>query len=150
MPSAFDLIGHNPALLEHWVHRFLAALIDGLVVAAIYLLFVLPVAFLGLAWYVAGFLYGVIWLGYSVLLEALFGATIGKKLLKLRVVAIDGNLDILHTLVRNLSKIYWVLFGIDLIIGGITQGDPRQRLFDRLARTSPESTKPRTWKSNSA
>src|SRR5213596_1906791 len=92
MPSAFDLIGHNPALLEHWVHRFLAALIDGLVVAAIYLLFVLPVAFLGLAWYVAGFLYGVIWLGYSVLLEALFG--------------------------------------------GVTQGDPRQRLFDRLARTT--------------
>ena len=136
MPSAFDLIGHNPALLEHWVHRFLAALIDALVVAAIYLLFVLPVAFLGLAWYVAGFLYGVIWLGYSVLLEALFGATIGKKLLKLRVVAIDGNLDILHTLVRNLSKIYWVLFGIDLIIGGVTQGDPRQRLFDRLARTT--------------
>src|SRR5437899_666763 len=78
MPSAFDLIGHNPALLEHWVHRFLAALIDGLVVAAIYLLFVLPVAFLGLAWYVAAFLYGVIWLGYSVLLEALFGAATGS------------------------------------------------------------------------
>src|SRR5436309_13231091 len=117
MPSAFDLIGHNPALLEHWVHRFLAALIDGLVVAAIYLLFVLPVAFLGLAWHVAGFLYGLIWLGYSVLLEAFFGATIGIKLLMLRVVAIDGHLDILHTLALILSTIYWVSSGSDLIVG---------------------------------
>src|SRR5205809_7928597 len=117
MPAAYDLIGHSPALLEHWVHRFLAALIDALVVAGIYLLFVLPVAFLGLAWYVDGFLYVVIWLGYSVLLEALFGATMGKKPLKLRVVAIDGHHDILHTLVRNLAKTYWVLLGIDLIIG---------------------------------
>src|SRR5438093_12785051 len=98
MPSAFDLIGHNPALLEHWVHRFFAALIDGIVVAVIYLLFVLPVAFLGLAWYVAGFLYGVIWLGYSVSLDALFAASIGDRLLKPFVVAIAGPLDIIETL----------------------------------------------------
>ena len=136
MPSAIDLIGHNPALQEHWLRRFFAALIDGIIVAVIYLLFALPLAFLALAWYVVPFLYGVIWLGYSMLLEAIFGATVGKRLLKLRVVAIDGNLDILHCLVRNVSKIYWLIFLLDFIIGGVTQGDPRQRLFDRIARTT--------------
>src|SRR5439155_1156762 len=53
MPSAIDLIGRNPALQEHWIRRFFAGLIDGIVVAVVYLLFVLPLAFLGLAWYVA-------------------------------------------------------------------------------------------------
>src|SRR5207245_4826672 len=65
MPSAIDLIGRNPALQEHWIRRFFAGLIDGIIVAAIYLLFVLPLAFLGLAWYVAPLLYGVVWVVYS-------------------------------------------------------------------------------------
>src|SRR3989454_9937675 len=84
MPSAIDLIGRNPALQEHWIRRFFAGLIDGIVVAAIYLLFALPLAFLGLVWYVVPFLYGVVWLVYSMLLQTLFSATIGKRLLKLR------------------------------------------------------------------
>ena len=136
MPSAIDLIGRNPALQEHWIRRFFAGLIDGIVVAVVYLLFVLPLAFLGLAWYVAPLLYGAVWVVYSMLLEALFSATIGKRLLKLRVVAIDGNLDVMHCVIRNISKIYWLLFLLDVIIGGVTQGDPRQRLFDRLAGTT--------------
>jgi len=136
MPSAIDLIGHNPALQEHWIRRFFAALIDAIVVAVIYLLFALPLAFTSLAWYVTPFLYGIVWLLYSMLLETVWGATIGKRLLSLRVVAIDGNLDIMHCLVRNISKIYWLLFLLDFIVGGVTQGDPRQRLFDRIARTT--------------
>src|SRR3989475_12136699 len=134
MPSAIDLIGRNPALQEHWIRRFFAALIDGLVVAVIYLLFALPLAFLGLVWYIVPFLFGVVWVAYSMLLEALFSATIGKRLLKLRVVASDGNLDIIHCVIRNISKIYPLQFLLDRIIGGVTQRDHRQRLFARLAR----------------
>src|SRR5439155_491663 len=118
MPSAIDLIGHNPALQEHWIRRFFAALIDAIVVAVIYLLFALPLGFVSLAWYVAPFLYGIVWLLYSMLLETVLGATIGKRLLSLRVVAIDGNLDIMHCLVRNISKIYWLLFLVDLVARG--------------------------------
>jgi len=149
MPSAIDLIGRNPALQEHWIRRFFAGLIDGIIVAVVYLLFALPLAFLGLAWYVAPFLYGVVWVVYSMLLEALFSATIGKRLLKLRVVAIDGNLDIMHCVIRNISKIYPLLFLLDVIVGGVTQGDPRQRLFDRLARTTVTRVEAPTWKSSS-
>src|SRR5437870_110104 len=142
MPSAIDLIGHNPALQEHWIRRFFAALIDAIVVAVIYLLFALPLAFVSLAWYVTPFLYGIVWLLYSMLLETLFGATIGKRLLSLRVVAIDGNLDIMHCLVRNISKIYWLLFLVDLIVGGVTQGHPRLRGTARRPRRRQAHVRP--------
>src|SRR6266704_400505 len=112
MPSAFDLIGRNPALQEHWIRRLFAFLIDSVVV------------------------FGIVWFVYSMLLEGLVGGTIGKKLLSLRVVALDGNLDVVHTIIRNLSKVYWLVFLIDLLLGAATHGDPRQRYFDRLARTT--------------
>src|SRR5256885_10346454 len=39
MPSAFDLIGHNPALQEHWIRRFIAFLFDAVVVIVVGLFF---------------------------------------------------------------------------------------------------------------
>jgi uncharacterized RDD family membrane protein YckC/ribosomal protein S27AE len=136
MPSAIDLIGHNPALQEHWIRRFFAFVIDAAIIFAIGLLFAIPLLFLTWAWYVIGFYWGLIWFLYSMFLETMFGATIGKRLISLRVVAIDKNFDLMHGLVRNLSKIFGIVFLIDLIVGAATQGDPRQRLFDRIARTT--------------
>src|SRR5438309_952117 len=51
-------------------------------------------------------------------------------------VAIDRNLDIVHAVVRNLPKIFPLLVLIDGLVGAATKGDPRQRLFDRIARTT--------------
>jgi ribosomal protein S27AE len=39
-------------------------------------------------------------------------------------------------MIRNVSKIYWIFLLIDLLVGGLTQGDPRQRFLDRIARTT--------------
>lgn len=136
MPSAIDLIGHNPALQEHWIRRLFAFVIDAVIIAAIGLFFAIPFSFLTWAWYVTGFFWGLIWFVYSLFLETIFGGTVGKKLLGLRVVAIDGNLDIMHALIRNISKIFGIIFLLDLLLGAATQGDPRQRYFDRLARTT--------------
>src|SRR6266566_2824101 len=129
MPSAFDLIGRNPALQEHWIRRLFAFLIDSVVVFVIGLFF-------AWAWWLSSFFFGLVWFAYSMLLEGLVGGTIGKKLLSLRVVALDGNLDLVHSIIRNLSKVYWLLFLFDLLLGAATHGDPRQRYFDRLARTT--------------
>ncbi|MCI4371200.1 MAG: RDD family protein [Thermoplasmata archaeon] len=136
MPSAFDLIGHNPALQEHWIRRFFAFLIDGIIVTVLFLFLAIPFAFLTWAWFLPSFLWGAVWFGYSWMLETFFGGTVGKKILALRVVAIDRNLDIMHALIRNLSKIFPIVFLVDTLIGAATQGDPRQRLFDRMARTT--------------
>src|SRR5438094_9822694 len=35
-----------------------------------------------------------------------------------------------------MSKVYWLLAVLEVSVGGVTQGDPRQRLFARLARTA--------------
>lgn len=136
MPSAIDLIGHNAALQEHWIRRFFAFVIDAVIIFAIGLIFAIRLSFLTWAWFVIGAYWGVIWFVYSMLLETVFGATIGKRIAALRVVAIDGNLNLGHTLIRNLSKVFGIVFLADLIVGGVTQGDPRQRFFDRIARTT--------------
>ena len=136
MPSAINLIGHNPALQEHWIRRFLAFVIDAIIVFAIGFIFAIPFSILAWAWYLIGLYWGLIWFAYSMFLETIFHATIGKRLVSLRVVAIDGNLDVLHALLRNLSKIFGIVFILDILVGGVTQGDPRQRLFDRIARTT--------------
>lgn len=136
MPSAFQLIGRNPALQEHWIRRLLAFIIDGIIVILIFLVFAIPMAFLGWAWWLSFSFGGLLWFVYSMLLEATVGGTVGKKLFALRVVAIDRNLDFVHALVRNLSKIIPGVILIDLVVGAVMHGDPRQRLFDRLARTT--------------
>src|SRR5213592_3118774 len=94
MPSAFDLIGHNPALQEHWIRRFIAFVIDAVIVAVVGLFFAIPLSFLGWAWWFSGIFWGGIWFIYSILLETIFGGTVGKKIVALRVVAIDRNLDV--------------------------------------------------------
>src|SRR5438093_6780111 len=137
MPSAFDLIGHNPALQEHWIRRFIAFVIDAVIVAVVGLFVAIPLSFpfLGWAWWFSGIFWGGMWFIYSVLLETLFGGTVGKKIVALRVVAIDRNLDVVHTVVRNLPKIFPLIVLVDVLVGAAQQGDPRQRLFDRTART---------------
>src|SRR5437667_5921567 len=136
MPSAIDLIGHNPALQEPWLRRFLAFVIDAIIVFAIGFIFAIPFSILAWAWYLIGLYWGLIWFAYSMFLETIFHATIGKRLVSLRVVAIDGNLDVLHALLRNLSKIFGIVFILDIRVGGVTQGHPRQRSLDRIARTT--------------
>jgi len=135
MPSALSLIGHNPALQEHWIRRLFAFIIDAIITSLIFLFFAIPMAFLGAGWFSFTFA-GFIWFLYSVLLETMFGGTVGKKLFALRVVAIDRNLDFVHALVRNLTKIFPLALLIDALVGAAMEGDPRQRLFDRLAHTT--------------
>jgi uncharacterized RDD family membrane protein YckC/ribosomal protein S27AE len=136
MPSAFDL-RHNAALQEHWFRRFFAFVVDIALVAVIAFFIGIPLGFL--AWiftWVSPLFWGVIWFLYSVILEAALGGTVGKKVLALRVVAIGQNLDLVHTVVRNVPKIYIPLLVLDVFVAIFTQGDPRQRLFDRIAGTT--------------
>ena len=137
MPSAFDLIWRNAALQEHWIRRFFAFLIDVVIVAAIGLFIAIPIGFLFWFWtWVSPLYFGVIWFLYSASLETAFGGTVGKKVVALRVVAIGQNLDFVHAVVRNIPKIYGLLLLIDVVVAIFTHGDPRQRLFDRIAGTT--------------
>jgi uncharacterized RDD family membrane protein YckC/ribosomal protein S27AE len=137
MPTTFDMIWRNAALQEHWIRRFFAFVIDFVIVLAIGFLIGIPLGFVGwvLAWFSPLFI-GAIWFFYSALLETFLGSTVGKKIFALHVVAIGQNLDFVHAIVRNATKIYVPLVFIDFLVGIFMHGDPRQRLFDRIAGTT--------------
>ena len=86
---------------------------------------------------------GIVWFLYSGILEGITGKTVGKSLMNLKVVSITGPNDTTKTFVRNVSKIFWYAFlPIDCIIGLATEGDPRQRLLDRVVNTTVMQSPP--------
>ena len=130
------MIGHNAALQEHWIRRFIALVID--IILVLVAAFILSV-FLGVflwPWYLSGFFVGILWWIYSFIFEGAIGGTIGKKLVSLHVVATDGVMDLPRALIRNVSKIFFLFILIDLLLGMLTEGDPRQRYLDRIAHTT--------------
>ncbi len=142
----------------HWLLRIVAALIDSIPWAIIgwivwWALVWNAGAPLGkqlgpLSWFVWVFLipifYGLLFVTYSTIMESGVGAaTLGKRVIGLKVQMVDGsNAPSNKVLTRNISKIYWIIFLIDFLIGIATPGpDPRQRYFDRLAGTTVVSLK---------
>lgn len=136
MTSAFDIIGHSPALREHWLRRVVALVVDAVIVFVVG--FLLNARFGIFAWPFLAWLslLGLLWILYSTVLEAGLGGTIGKRLVHLRVQGIDAPMRLRKALVRNASKINPVLLLLDWLLGFATSGDPRQRYFDRFARTT--------------
>lgn len=96
------------------------------------------------AWFWGFWLGGItplIVLAYFVFAEAIFERTVGKGLLGLRVARLDGKrIDLWSSLVRNISKIVFILLVIDVAVGLGTHGDGRQKYTDRYVGTTVEST----------
>ena len=135
--TALDMIEHNKPLQEHWIRRFIAALIDWIIVMVTASVIGF---FLSVDWgpFSVGLnaLLALFWVFYSAIMEYLYGATIGKMLMDLRVQSLKGPLDLYKTILRNLSKVHGVILLIDALVGMLTEGDPRQRFLDRIADTT--------------
>jgi uncharacterized RDD family membrane protein YckC len=123
-----------------WGRRFAALIIDIIILTL-------------LMWILSAILYPLIsaagifnFLNYWIILAALIiivyftymegksGSTLGKRMLKLRVKALEGNLDYKKSFIRNLSKILWVPIILDLILG-FALGDSNDRFLDKVSRT---------------
>ena len=77
-----------------------------------------------------------LWVVYYIALEALFGATLGKRLLGLRVVKTDGAaMDWPAAIIRNVLRLVdgVVLYLLGAIL--VWSSPHRQRLGDRVAHT---------------
>ena len=144
MTTAFDRLQSDKQLQEHWLRRVVAFIIDAIIIYIVFwiLTFWISFGFLffgSFAWlFLDSFLWGAIFLLYSGILEGIRGATIGKELLKLRVIKRAGSMDIGKGLVRNVSKIHWLFILLDLLLGFFTPGEPRQRYLDRITDTIVE------------
>jgi uncharacterized RDD family membrane protein YckC len=128
--TGFDMMG-NQALQEHWLRRVVAIILDSIIVF-------IPIFILGFfLWFFGIFAWGwltwgVIFFLYSFVLDLVIGGTIGKKLMNLRVIGVQKHMDVAMAIVRNISKIVFILVIIDWIVGLLTEGDPRQKYTDRL------------------
>ena len=81
---------------------------------------------------------GLIWLGYYTICEAMFSATPGKAMNRLRVVSVDDRpLNLGSIVLRNLLRLIDVFPGMYLL-GGVVLGlSPNsQRIGDLVARTT--------------
>lgn len=135
----------DPLLQEHWIKRAVAYVIDSIIVGiattiilaiALFPIFIAnPVAFFNI--FSFPFAMGLLYILYFPIAETMYGATIGKSLLGLKVVTkTDRKLSFEKAFIRNVSKIHWVLLLLDLIGGLITSKDLHQKYTDRIANTT--------------
>ncbi len=113
--------------------RFLAVLIDSLIIGVVGGLLSFPFRY---AWGPWGGSFGVLTLLYYIVMEATQGATLGKMALGLRVVKTDGSsIGWSESIIRNLLRIIDGLFAY--LVGAILiwSSPLRQRLGDRAANT---------------
>lgn len=154
MPTGFERLGRDSQLQDHWIRRFVAFIIDSIIIGACTLIiagiiaipFIATILATGWPWYVFNpfsfpFFAGVFSVFYFALLETYYGSTIGKRLMNLGVIKLNGQkIGLDSALIRNGSKVYWILILVDTLIGLATPGDPQQKVTDRIAGTIVRST----------
>jgi len=138
---------YGPGQPGNLLDRFLARLIDGIIVGIPYwIIYVIMMSatsyFLGL--FFSGIVLAAIALGYFGYLESNRGQTIGKQVMKLKTVGPDGHSN--PTMNEAIKRNIWYAFGIVPILGGLAElasviliavninSDPqRQHWFDKFA-----------------
>jgi uncharacterized RDD family membrane protein YckC len=132
-------------LQDHWIKRAIAYIIDSIIVgAATTILFAIssftmfitnPFAFFNV--FSFPFAMGLLYILYFSIAETIYGATIGKRLMGLKVVTITGEKPTFgQAFIRNISKIHQILLLLDLIGGLITSTDLHQKYSDRIANAT--------------
>jgi len=135
MPTGYELLEHSHEFRAHILKRLAAGLIDALLIfipvtLIIFLFDVEPKELL------VGVITGFGWFIYSAIMESRSGTTVGKKVLGLIVVSIDGPMTISKGIVRNVPKMFWYVFlVVDIFVGMGISGDPRQRWVDTISKT---------------
>lgn len=145
--SGFDALTRDQRAQEYWVLRLVALFIDGLIVYVTLLILtaiiILPgllvggFAFFGALFGGISFFWGIIFVLYFAVAESTYGASIGKRIFGLRVISKSGSNPTLgEAFIRNLSKIYWLLLLLDVIVGLATSQGYQQKYSDHLMGTT--------------
>ena len=145
--SGLDALIKDQKAQEYWIWRFVAIVVDWVivyVVVGVITFFVALPAFLlgGGAFFSAVFgglavLWGLVFILYFAVLESATGASIGKHIFGFRVTSKRGsNPTFGEALVRNVSKIYWLLLLLDVVAGLAVSAGYQQKYSDRLMGTT--------------
>lgn len=74
-------------------------------------------------------------LGYFTYLESHYGQTLGKNIMKIKVMTDNSELTTKKAFIRNLSKTLWIPLVLDILIGYFN-GKPKIRYLDKVAGTN--------------
>lgn len=131
-----------------WLIRLVAYIIDAIIIAIVTIVIdaIVAVALLvsgggillyGGFWIFTG-LFGLLSILYFIFLDVFWGGTIGKRVMGLQVQNVTGGkISLGKSVIRNISKIFWLFLFLDWLIAVVTAGpDRRQKLTDRWAGTT--------------
>jgi uncharacterized RDD family membrane protein YckC len=136
--TAAERILSENNLQQHWVRRVIAIAIDSIIVA-------IATAILGVVTDISGifnwmslpFVMGLIYVLYFTVAESIYGYTMGKKLVNLKVTLASGKSPSLkNAFIRNISKIHILILLLDTLGGFFTSKDTHQRYIDQIANTT--------------
>ena len=145
--SGIDTLTKDQKAQEYWIWRLVAVVVDYLVVGVVWGIIAFAVAFPsffagGGAFFGAvlggfAFVFGVIFVLYFAVAESVWGASLGKRIFNLKVTSKTGsNPTFGEAFVRNISKIYWLLLLLDVIVGLATSKGYQQKYSDHLMGTT--------------
>ncbi|MCW4031195.1 MAG: RDD family protein [Candidatus Bathyarchaeota archaeon] len=136
--TAAERILSESSLQEHWVKRLIAIVVDSIIVGVATAItgFFINVAGI-FNWLSFPFAMGLVYVLYFTITELTYGYTIGKKIVKLKVVTADGKRPSLEgAFIRNISKIHFIFLLLDTIGGFFLSKDPHQKYIDQIAHTT--------------
>ncbi|MGB7968580.1 MAG: RDD family protein [Methanobacterium sp.] len=123
-----------------WGRRFAALLVDIIILtlfmyvvsAIVFLIFAQLGIFSALNYWII--IAAIIIIVYFTFMEGTSSSTLGKKLFKLKVKAVNGDVGYKKAFIRSLSKIYYFPLILDVILGFIF-GDSNDRILDKISGT---------------
>ena len=131
-------------LLADWGERFIAWMIDMIILGVFLSWFVLPgFRWIPRAWgetvphwipFVDFGFRNLIYFLYWTFLEGIYGQSVGKMIMKIEVTSLDGGpIDMGKAAIQSIGKAF--LLPLDCILGWIMYKSRQQRLFNYLAET---------------
>lgn len=132
--ASFSPDGERVVELATWTQRFIALIIDGIILAIIVAFF----RFSGDAQpFGMSFRFGVdniLGFLYFMFMDHYYGQSVGKKVMNLRVTTVGGGpLDLMDAAIEAFGKVF--LLPIDFLIGFFMFREKNQRLFNHLSDT---------------
>ena len=139
--SNVDSNGSSKIILAKWKDRFLAWLVDFIIISMISTS-IFFISFLYLDYNFENFISNdgmyiptsIMFLAYWIILEYKTGQTIGKKMFNLKIVNNLGERpSLIGVIISSFGKSF--ILPIDIILGWIITNEKRQRIFNRLGNT---------------
>jgi len=120
--------------LATWTQRFIALVIDGIILAIVLSVLNLPGYRIIQGIDVRFGLNNILEFLYFMFMDHYYGQSIGKKVMNLRITRVGGgSISLLEAAIESFGKVF--LLPIDFLIGYFVYGDKNQRLFNYLSDT---------------